>query len=119
MDLDVDSSFGANARGGYRFHPHFAAELEADWHSPFESEATFGLTPYAKVKVEPLVFTANLKGYLFKDRFQPYAVVGVGVMTAYCKVEVRSRHAPRFRLAVLQVALPVSPRASAGGSTYT
>ncbi len=30
-DLDVDASFGMNGRIGYRFHPHFSAELKVEW----------------------------------------------------------------------------------------
>jgi opacity protein-like surface antigen len=86
VDVDVKYSFGVNARGGYRFHPHFAAEFEADWHSPFDVEANFGQLE-AKAEVMPLVFTGNMKGYLFKDRFQPYAVAGIGVMTARLEIE--------------------------------
>ena len=82
VDADVNSSFGLNGRGGYRFHPHFSAELEIDWHSPFSADIAFGLEDVVEAEVEPLVFTANTKGYLFKDRFQPYAVVGIGLMTA-------------------------------------
>jgi opacity protein-like surface antigen len=87
LDIDVKSSFGINARGGYRFHRHFAAELEAGWHSPFDIDFAYGTTGVAKAEVMPLVFTANMKGYLFKDRFQPYAIVGLGVMTARLKVK--------------------------------
>jgi len=85
VDVDVKYSFGANARGGYRFHSHFAAELEVGWHSPFDADFGFGVTDVAKAKVEPWVVTANTKGYLFKDRFQPYAVLGIGAMTAELK----------------------------------
>jgi opacity protein-like surface antigen len=87
LDIDVKSSFGINARGGYRFHRHLAAEIEAGWHSPFDIDFAFGESGVATAEVMPLVFTANMKGYLFKDRFQPYAVVGLGVMTARLKVK--------------------------------
>lgn len=85
-DVDVSPSFGVNGRGGYRFHPHFAAELEVDWHSPFDVDYSIGTEDIVKAELEPLVFTANTKGYLFKDRFQPYAVIGIGVMTAEFEV---------------------------------
>ncbi|MBW1685897.1 MAG: hypothetical protein JRS35_12650, partial [Deltaproteobacteria bacterium] len=38
-------------------------------------------------EVEPLVLTANMKEYLFKDRFQPYAVLGIGVMAAHIEIK--------------------------------
>jgi opacity protein-like surface antigen len=87
LDIDGKSSFGVHGLGGYRFHPHFAAEFEADWHSPFDVDFAYGTTGVAKAEVMPLVFTGNMKGYLFKNRFQPYAVVGVGIMTAQIKVK--------------------------------
>ena len=87
LDIDVKSSFGVHGLGGYRFHPHFAAEFEADWNSPFDIDFAYGTARVAKAEVMPLVFTVNIKGYLFKSRFQPYAVVGVGVMTAQIKVK--------------------------------
>lgn len=82
VEADAKTSFGLNGRGGYRFHPHFAAELEVDWHSPFDVEFLVGTEEQDRIELEPLVFTANTKGYLFKDRFQPYAVLGIGLMTA-------------------------------------
>lgn len=90
LDVDTKSSFGVNGRIGYRFHSHFAAEIEGDWHSPFEADFALGDIAFAESKVEPLVFTANAKGYLFKDRFQPYAVLGAGVMAVHNKIEYAS-----------------------------
>jgi opacity protein-like surface antigen len=87
VDADTKTGFGVNGRGGYRFHSHFAAELEIDWHAPFEADYEIGGSEVGEAQLEPLVFTGNLKGYLFKDRFQPYAVLGLGLMTA--KLEIR------------------------------
>ena len=87
VDVDVKYSYGANGRGGYRFHSHFAAELEVGWHHRFDADFETGALEIAKATVEPWVVTANTKGYLFKDRFQPYAVLGLGVMTAEFKIK--------------------------------
>ena len=95
VDADVKTSYGLNGRGGYRFHTHFAAELEIDWHSPFSADIELGLKDVVTAEVEPLVFTANTKGYLFKDRFQPYAVVGIGLMTA----DLNIKNSSGFRVA--------------------
>ena len=43
--------------------------------------------PPAELEAAGVVFTANMKGYLFKDRFQPYAVAGIGVMTARLEIK--------------------------------
>jgi opacity protein-like surface antigen len=85
-DAKANASFGANGRVGYRFHSHFATEVEADWHYAFDIKGEYG-TSDGEGEVKPLVFTANLKGYLFKDRFQPYAIVGVGAMTAEVEID--------------------------------
>ncbi len=87
VDTDVKESYGVNARGGYRFHSHFAVEIEGDWHVPFDADFKWGEVEIATGKVEPLVFTSNIKGYLFKDRFQPYGVLGIGVMAAYIEFD--------------------------------
>ena len=83
VDVGMKSSFGVNGRVGYRFHLHLAAELEADWHPSVDAEVDYGVEQLHNFTYEPLVFTTNMKGYLFGDRFQPYAVVGVGVMAMH------------------------------------
>jgi opacity protein-like surface antigen len=87
VEMDVGDSFGVNGRGGYRFHPHIATELEVEWHSPFTVDYAVGEVGIGKAEWEPLVFTANLKGFLFKSRFQPYGVVGIGVMTGELDID--------------------------------
>ena len=84
-NVDTKSSVGINGRVGYRFHTHLAAEVEGDWHSGFDGDGANGAQT-GKAEFEPLVFTTNLKGYLFKDRFQPYGVVGIGVMTGEFRI---------------------------------
>jgi opacity protein-like surface antigen len=87
VDVDVDASWGINGRGGYRFHPHFGAELEIDWHIPFDVDYAYSDIGIGDAEWKPLVITANMKGYLFKSRFQPYAVLGIGVMTGEIDVD--------------------------------
>lgn len=90
IDLTTKDSLGANGRVGYRFHPHLAAELQGEWIQRFDADGTI-LVPrmpdVVQVEVEPFTITANAKGYLFKGRYQPYALVGLGVMSARYTVD--------------------------------
>jgi len=86
-NLSVDDSFGFNGRVGYRCHPRFSAEVEVEWLKGFESDLTQpGVVQLAKVDFEPVVITTNVKGFLLTGRYQPYLLVGAGVMTADTKV---------------------------------
>jgi opacity protein-like surface antigen len=87
VDTSTKENFGINGRIGYRFHSHFAAEFEGEWHGPFDGKHKVGNVEFAMSEVETLVFTANAKGYLFKDRFQPYAVLGAGVMGSFHNIQ--------------------------------
>ena len=81
--LSVDNSFGFNGRVGYRCHRRLSAEVEVEWLDGFDSDLTQpGFVQLGKVKYEPVVVTANLKGYLLTGRYQPFLLVGGGAMTA-------------------------------------
>ena len=75
---EVDGGWGASGRFGYRFHPRWAAELQVEWISSFEFEIPGTETKEAEIN-DGVNFSANGKFYVFKGRFQPYAVLGVGV----------------------------------------
>ena len=65
-------------------------------------EAQFQWTPGIKVKgapgkLDPLVYTVNVRGYLPLGRFQPYAVFGIGGMTMdFSAVKNRSAFVTKF-----------------------
>jgi opacity protein-like surface antigen len=85
--LSVDNSFGFNGRVGYRCHRYFSAEVEVEWLDGFSADLTeTGFPQLAKVGFEPVVVTANAKGYLPFGRYQPFLLVGAGVMTADIKL---------------------------------
>jgi opacity protein-like surface antigen len=87
VDLSVDDSFGFNGRVGYRCHRYFSAEVEVEWIDGFEADLTQpGFVQLSKVRYEPLVVTANIKGYFLTGRYQPFLLVGGGVMTAERKM---------------------------------
>jgi opacity protein-like surface antigen len=84
----VDDSLGINGSIGYRFHPHFSAAVEAEWIDGFSSDLSVaGWGGVAKADIKPWVFTANAKGYPLTERYQPFVLVGLGVMTAKAKVK--------------------------------
>ena len=83
VSFSADNSFGVNGRAGYRCHPRFSVEVEVEWLDGFEadiSDSTLG--KIATFDIEPWVFTVNTKGYLLTGRYQPFVLLGVGVMTA-------------------------------------
>jgi opacity protein-like surface antigen len=84
----VDNSFGFNGRVGYRCHERFSAEVHVEWLDGFDVEASSaGFGDIADYKAEPIVVTANAKGYLLTGRYQPFLLVGGGVMTADLNLE--------------------------------
>jgi opacity protein-like surface antigen len=81
-DLSVDNSLGVNGRVGYRCHSRFSAEAQFEWLGGFDSDfSTMGGAPYGKMKYEPFVATTNVRGYLLTGRYQPFLLVGAGMMT--------------------------------------
>ncbi len=88
--LSVDNSLGFNGRVGYRCHRWFSAEVEVEWLDGFKSDASGAdaLGPlFSKIDFEPVVVTANMKGYILTGRYQPFLLVGGGVMTAEAKLQ--------------------------------
>ena len=87
VDSDVDASLGINGRIGYRCHRRFSAEVEVEWLDRFKVDVSAtGVGKIATVDLEPVVVTANTKVYLLTGRYQPFLLVGAGVMTAEVKV---------------------------------
>ncbi len=88
--LSVDDSLGINGRAGYRCHRWFSAEVEVEWLNGFEADLSVAGFSNTEIDIEPLVVTANMKGYILTGRYQPFLLVGGGVMTA----EFKSREVP-------------------------
>ena len=74
FDIDVDDSWGINARLGYRAFSFLAAELEYDYVSPYD----LGAVGTDIASLETHLLTANLKAILPIWRLQPYVLGGVG-----------------------------------------
>lgn len=81
-DADIDDAWGYQFRGGYRFNDHFALEGEFDGLDGFDMKFDMPENGRQKLTVDSFIITANLKAYLPLGRFQPYALLGAGVMWA-------------------------------------
>ena len=90
VSASIDNSLGAIANIGYRFDRHYSVEVEAEWLHGFVGDISVpgsGSGTVAEITTEPEVITCNGKGYLLTGRYQPFFLLGLGVMTA--KREVR------------------------------
>ncbi len=72
--LPAEVPLGVDAWLGYRVTPNMAVEAEIEYLNGFE--------PDGVPSIDALTVTGNLKAYLPMDRFQPFALVGLG-MTNY------------------------------------
>lgn len=77
-EFNPRDSWGMDARAGYRFHPHLAAEADFQWAHDFD----IGAGGVNVGNVESYTFTLNGKVYAFDGPFTPYAVVGAGFQHA-------------------------------------
>ena len=80
-DVDIDDMLGLNTRVGYRFHPNFSAEAHFEWLDKTDISAE-------GIKAATLWYwtlSADVKAFLLRGRFQPFALVGTGLMYAKAK----------------------------------
>jgi opacity protein-like surface antigen len=83
----VDDSFGFIGQVGYRCHRRFSVEVETEWLHGFNGDLnTAGVVQLAHVHTDPIVVTANAKGYFLTGRYQPFLQVGGGAMTVKTSV---------------------------------
>ena len=82
VNADVtDQGWGGEMRAGYRFHPHFAAELQGQYNGQYDVKGnTIGRPLLGTVRT--VSSTANLKVYALRGIVQPYALGGVGILWA-------------------------------------
>ena len=72
--LDGGDAWGVEARVGYRFHPHAAAELQLQYYDQFG----LSFRGAEVAKFDGGSATVNAKYYPFTGRVQPYVLGGVG-----------------------------------------
>jgi opacity protein-like surface antigen len=75
FNRSFDDSAGINIRAGYRAFPNMAFELSYEWLEGFDSTAG---TP--ELELDTHLITANARLFGLTGRFQPYALVGVGIL---------------------------------------
>ncbi len=73
--LSFKDSEGYNFRLGYRLHPHMAIEAEGERAIGFDLKQ-------ASLDIETWAATLNGKFFALTGQFQPFALFGVGSMTA-------------------------------------
>lgn len=78
IDVDIDDSFGLNARVGYRVASWVAFELQYEWIDEFEMKASATGVPDLKVDISGHSLTANAKLIAPIWRTQPYVLLGAG-----------------------------------------
>ena len=86
--LDISVMPGVNVAGGYRISPHIAVEAEFEWARAnvdldikLEAPGFEDASDSSKVaEYSYWLLSANVKFYALTKRFQPFALIGVGVM---------------------------------------
>jgi len=78
--VEVDNAPGFNFRLGYRIIPNFAIEAMGERVDNFELKNAVGL------EVDTWTGTLNGKVFFLTHRFQPYGLLGLGIMRFYAKL---------------------------------
>jgi len=73
---DMGIPVGFDLLLGMRLMPNLAVEAEIEYLTGFEPDGV-------PVEISALTTTANLKAYLPMDRFQPFALIGIGGTTYF------------------------------------
>ena len=95
---DADDTWGADARVGYRVHPHLAIEGQGQYYGDFHLRGVVpGATSASDVaKLEGLSFTTNVKIFPITGRVQPYFLLGGGFLWARFHDAARSTESLTF-----------------------
>lgn len=75
FSVDVDDTFGFNARAGGRFFRFVALEIQYEWLDTYDIKIP---NAGGRSQVDVQTVTGNLKLYLPIQRFQPYVLAGIG-----------------------------------------
>lgn len=83
-DVEGGDSWGAEARVGYRIHPNVATEGQLQYYDNFAIDVAHDGRPMSPLRkaltLNGLSLMANVKGYPFTGRVQPYALGGLGLL---------------------------------------
>ncbi len=78
VKVDVEESWGANGRIGYRLGSWFAAEIQYEWIDPFDVDLSVGGLDVRGASLEAQTVTLNGRLIAPIWRTQPYLLIGVG-----------------------------------------
>ena len=78
-DSDFDDSWGINGRVGYRFDKYFAGEVAITYYDTFDGDVTIPPTGKEDADFDAFSVMINGKIYPWHDRYQPYALFGLGL----------------------------------------
>jgi opacity protein-like surface antigen len=84
LNFSVKDSLGFKGRVGLRCHRYFSAEVQVEWLDNFDGTLfQDGAGEIGSINFEPIVVTANGRGYLplWEDRLQPFVLLGAGLVT--------------------------------------
>jgi opacity protein-like surface antigen len=90
VDYSADDSFALTGGGGYRCHEYVSTEVGFEWFGSTGFDGEFeqsGFGKIADVDINGVVITVDARAYLPLGRFQPFALIGPGVMTAETKIQ--------------------------------
>jgi len=82
---NADNSWSIHGHGGYRCHPRYSVAATVEYFGGFDTQWT-GVLGTGSDDVDMFVATVDLKGYLLTGRYQPYVLIGGGVMNVDTKV---------------------------------
>ena len=75
-----DNSLGWGVWAGYRFHPRAALETQIESISGFDFADPTEPVTFTAQKLDPVVWTVNGRYFLLKEKAQPYALLGAGLL---------------------------------------
>jgi hypothetical protein len=82
---NADDSWSVKGRGGYRCHPRFSVGATFEYFGGFDTQWKGDLGTGAD-DIGMFSVTTDIKGYLLTGRYQPYLLLGGGVMKIDTKV---------------------------------
>jgi opacity protein-like surface antigen len=82
VSLSADDSPGFDIRAGYRAHPNFAVEGQFQYFTGFDlnAKANYSGAEAKVATLDALTFTVNAKVYPLTGQFQPYGLLGIGML---------------------------------------
>jgi len=89
LNLSIKDTLGLKSRAGYRCNKYVSSELQLEWLDGFDGSVfQDGAGRILSANYEPIVITANARFYwpIGEGRFQPFAMIGPGLLTLKTKL---------------------------------